>query len=305
VSHGDAPRADAIPAYVNAASGSAAAAREAIEGDARFALHEVAPDALADALRGEVERGAPRVLVAGGDGTLTTAAGALANTETALAVLPGGTLNHFARDLALPVDDLGACLEIAATAPVRRADVAYVNDRLFLGTSSVGTYVRFVRTRERLERLHLGYVVASLVAAVRIWFSLRGFIVEIREPTGVRRRRTAQLFVGVGERELGRPGFGARVPDGQRTLHVIVVRETTRARISVMVLTALARGLDAMSRRGSLDALLVDDCTVTMRRPWGTVAIDGELVRMRSPLRYRVERDALGVVAPAAAAQAS
>jgi diacylglycerol kinase family enzyme len=293
-----------IPAFVNSAAGSAPEAREAIGADPRFALHEVAPAALAEALRAEVARGVPRVLVAGGDGTIATAAGALAGTNTALAVLPGGTLNHFARDLGLPVDDRAACLELAATGPVRRADVGWVNDRLFLGTSSLGTYILFVRTRERLERLHLGYHLASFLAAVRIWFTLRGFAVEVREPAGVRYCRTPQLFVGVGERALGRPAFGARVDDGSRSLHLIVVRETARARLITMALTALARGLEEIARTDSLDAILVDECTVAMRRPWGTVSIDGELVRMRSPLHYRVDRDALAVVAaggPAAA----
>jgi diacylglycerol kinase family enzyme len=288
-----------IPAFVNPAAGSAAAARDAIGADARFALREVEPAALADALRAEVARGVPRVLVSGGDGTLATAANALAGSDTALAVLPGGTLNHFARDLGLPSEDLPACLEIAAAGPVRRIDVGWVNDRLFLGTSSVGTYILFVRTRERLERLGLHYRIASFVAAVRIWITgLRSFSVQVQEPAGVRYRRTPQFFVGVGERGMSVPELGARVGGGSRTLHVIVIRETARARLTAMALTALARGLEAIARTDSLDALLVDECTVAMRRPWGTVSVDGELVRMKSPLRYRVEREGLAVVAP-------
>ena len=293
-----APEVAPIPAFVNPAAGSAPAAREAVGADARFALREVEPAALAEALRAEIARGTPRVLVSGGDGTLATAAGALAGSDTALAILPGGTLNHFARDLGLPSDDLAACLELAAAGPVRRADVGYVNDRLFLGTSSVGTYVLFVRTRERIEKWGLGYRLASLVAAVRIWFGLRGFAVRLQDPAGARVRRTSQLFVGVGERAMDVPGLGARVPDGSRSLHVIVVRETTRARLTAMALTALARGLDAIARTESLDALLVDECTVAMRRAWGRVAVDGELVPLKSPLRYRIERDGLAVVAP-------
>jgi hypothetical protein len=60
-----------------------------------------------------------------------------------------------------------------------------------------------------------------------------------------------------------------------------------------------------MERAGSLESMLVDECTVAMRRPWGTVAADGELLRIRSPLHYRIERDALAVVAPEDAAQAT
>ena len=112
------PSADAssapIPAFVNPASGSAAAALDALRADARFAVHETAPEGLADAVRAAVAGGARRVLVAGGDGTVAVAAAVAAETGIELAVLPGGTLNHFARDLGLPTDDLAACVEVAA-----------------------------------------------------------------------------------------------------------------------------------------------------------------------------------------------
>jgi diacylglycerol kinase family enzyme len=166
------PRSGAIPAFVNARSGSADAAREAIAADGRFALHAIEPAALDDALRAEVARGTPRVVVSGGDGTLTGAARVLAGTQTALAVLPGGTLNHFARDLGLPSDDLAACLHVAATGPVRPADAATVNGVLFLNTSSVGVYVNFVRARERIEGWGLGYRSAS--GRCTSWCSARG-----------------------------------------------------------------------------------------------------------------------------------
>ena len=48
-----------------------------------------------------VGAGAKRLLVAGGDGTIATAAATLVDTPAELAVLPGGTLNHFARDLGI------------------------------------------------------------------------------------------------------------------------------------------------------------------------------------------------------------
>ena len=77
--------ASPIPAYVNARSGSADAARSAVEADPRFALHALEPARIDDALRAAVARSEPRVVVAGGDGTLTGAARVLAGTPTALA----------------------------------------------------------------------------------------------------------------------------------------------------------------------------------------------------------------------------
>ena len=286
-----------IPAFVNPRSGSAEQVRAALEQDARFELRVVDPHKLAALVRAEAERGTPRVAVAGGDGTIAQAAAAAARSPLEVAVLPGGTLNHFARDLGIPLGDFPAALDVAATGPARPVDLAYVNDTAVLNTSSVGLYVTFVRTRERLERW-LGYHAASVVAAFRVWTSLRGFQVEFQTEGVTRRYRTPLLFVGVGERALERTasGLGAREPRGAHALHVLVVRGTTPGQVARIALGALFRGVRALTHGKEIDAYLVDACTVTMRRPWGRVSVDGELIRMRAPLHYRLERGVVRVV---------
>jgi diacylglycerol kinase family enzyme len=288
-----------IPAFVNPKSGGAAKALEALRADARFEPREVEPSTLADGVREEATRGTPRVLVSGGDGTIAQAAAAAAGTSLEVAVFPGGTLNHFARDAGIPLDDAAAALDVAATGTATPVDIGYVNDKAVLNTSSVGAYVMFVRTRERLEKW-LGYHVASVVAAVRIWLGLRAFVVEFRSDDGTTRRyRTPLVFVGVGERALDAVSLGARAPGGRHALHVLVLRESTPGRVARLGFRALARGLDALARTDALDAYLVDECTVTMRRAWGSVSIDGELVRMRAPLAYRIARGAVRMVTSA------
>src|SRR3977135_2998566 len=53
------------------------------------------------------------IVIGGGDGTLNAAAPGLVETETALGILPLGTLNHFAKDLHIPLDLDGAIQTIA------------------------------------------------------------------------------------------------------------------------------------------------------------------------------------------------
>jgi diacylglycerol kinase family enzyme len=284
-----------IPAFVNPKSGSADAARAVLEGNAAFTLREVDPAQLEDEIRQSAERGAARVLIAGGDGTIGIAVSALLDRDTELAILPGGTLNHFAGDLGIPAEPEDAiALAIGGTA--KPTDIGVANDRIFLNTSSVGAYVAFVRVREYFEP-RFGYRIASALAAIRVLFQLRHIVVEL-EVDGERRiYRTPLVFIGVGERELQLPALGKRVPDGRRGLHVLIVRGRSRARLLAVGLSAVARGVKTTSRMPELDSVIVDQCTIQMRRA-GTVALDGELARLGTTVTYRLAGDAIQVVQP-------
>lgn len=283
-----------ILALVNPKSGTADKAKAALADVGAFDVREVQPETLADAIEDAVAGGQTRIVVSGGDGTIATAARALVGTGVELGIVPGGTLNHFARDLGIPPDLPSAC-EIAADHTVTAcADVAYVNGLLFLNTSSVGAYVRLVRTRDRLERM-LGYRLASAAAAVRVFLGFTRFDVELEVDGVVRRYRTPMVFVGVGERELKLPTLGKRVPGGQRGLHVMVVRGQRRAGLLALAFAAVARGVHHVARTPKLDSFVVDRCRVVLRRR-GPVAVDGEIVTLDTPLEYELSRDALKVV---------
>jgi diacylglycerol kinase family enzyme len=286
---------DRIPAIVNVASGTADEARQVLENAASFEVFAVQPDQIARTIRDVVGAGANRILVSGGDGTIATAARELLDTETELAILPGGTLNHFARDLGVSTEAAEA-LELAITGSHRGVDIGAVNGHVFLNTSSVGAYVRFVRIRERLER-RFGYRVASAVAAIRILFQLRRFAVELEVDGQPRIYRTPLVFIGVGERELQLPTLGNRVSEGKRGLHVMVVNGRSRARMLALALAAVAKGVDAVARTPQLDSFMVERCRITLRRPTA-VALDGELVAMHETLEYELRHDALQVVCP-------
>jgi diacylglycerol kinase family enzyme len=289
-----------IPAFVNPGGGTADEARSALEASGRYDVSDVEPDALGDAIKRAIDGGARRVLVAGGDGTVGAAATAMVKGEGELAVLPGGTLNHFAKDHGIP-EEMAAAALAGADGVAAPADVAFVNGRLFLNTSSIGAYVTFVRTRERFEK-YLGYRIASIAAAVAIVWRLHPFTVTVEVEGKRREYRTPVLFIGVGERELKLPLLGNRVPGGRSALHVLVPRGRTRGAMFAFALAAAARGVRRVSRTPHLDSFLVDVCTVSFRRPKGRVAVDGEIVDMIAPLEYRLGRDELLVVRPAGGA---
>ncbi len=85
--------------------------------------------------RGAAHDGVDVVVVLGGDGTLNEAANGLAGSDTALATLPGGSTNVFARTIGLPNDPIEATsdlLDALARGSIRPVGLGNVNGRYFL-----------------------------------------------------------------------------------------------------------------------------------------------------------------------------
>jgi undecaprenyl-diphosphatase len=87
--------------------------------------------------------------IAGGDGSVNAAAHSAHEHDKPLVVFPGGTLNHFARDLG--IETMDDAVEAVADGEVICVDVGTIADRPFLNTASIGSYVDLVDARERLE----------------------------------------------------------------------------------------------------------------------------------------------------------
>lgn len=289
-----------IPAIVNARSGSAAAFRAALASDARFTMREVEPEDVVAAVREALTAGARRVAVSGGDGSLASVAGIVAEAGAELAVLPGGTLNHFAGHLGIPTEP-AAALEIAATGEACPVDVGYVAGHSFINTSSVGTYTAFVRLRDRLER-YLGYWLASVAAGLRLLLRLRRYRVEVEVEGVVRQYVTPLVFIGVGERELQHVSLAPVAARGRPGLHVIVVRGRRRARLLALGLAAARHGPRGVSAMPEVDSFIVDRCRVAVRHRHAHLSIDGEVLVLPTPLDYHIAREALRVVLPTEAA---
>lgn len=284
-----------IPAFVNPHSGNAAVAADAIAADPRFALQVVAPDRLLAGIREQIDKGATRILVGGGDGTLASAAGLLVPADVELAVVPAGTLNHFARSVGL-TGDLHQALEIAAGSTLRTVDVGSVNGRIFLNTSVVGAYVPMVELRSKLQPW-LGYHLSGTLSALTLLLRHPHFSLELQVEGARRHYRTPLVFIGVGEREFSFPNFGERTAFDRHVLHTIVVRGGSRARVLALALAALLNGLQRTARTPHLEAFSVEHLELDIPEDEVHLALDGEILRMRAPLRYSLLPHALRVAA--------
>ena len=120
-------------------------------------------------------RGVDVVAAFGGDGTVNEVAAGIADTQTALAVLPGGSTNVFARSIGLPNDPVAAAKELVPALKerhFRRVGLGMVNGRYFCFHTGVGydaAVVREVEKRASVKRW-VGHPL-FIYAALRTWFS--------------------------------------------------------------------------------------------------------------------------------------
>ena len=116
--------------------------------------------------REAAERGRRAVVAVGGDGTIGAVATELIGSETALGVLPGGSIMNIPRMLGIP-RDLAAAAQILATGVVRPIDVGEVRGRPFFEAGSVGMNAAMFREAQRFETGDRASIARTIWAAVR------------------------------------------------------------------------------------------------------------------------------------------
>lgn len=117
----------------------------------RVVIDIVDADKVAAALdKAATARGVDVVLIGGGDGTISSAAARLMGRKKALAILPAGTMNLFARGLGIP-QNLEKAVHAFAGGQIVAVDMASANGRPFIHQFSVGMHARMVQLREKMD----------------------------------------------------------------------------------------------------------------------------------------------------------
>jgi diacylglycerol kinase family enzyme len=235
------------------------------------------------------------IVAGGGDGTVNAVASALVDSGRTFGVLPLGTLNHFAKDLGLPLE-LDEAAEVLVDGLPVPVDVGEVNGRIFLNNSSLGLYPAIVHKRERLqERLQYGkwpaFVRAALSALSRYPFVEARIQVEGREIV----RRSPFIFIGNNRYHIEGFDIGGRSRLDSGWLWLYAIHETGRLGLFRFAFHALRRSL---REQRDFDCLCATHIRIHARRRWLRVATDGEVGFMELPLHYRIRPGALRVLVP-------
>lgn len=255
---------------------------------------EIQPgESISDQARKAVVRGDTAIVAAGGDGTMSAMANALAGTETALAVVPLGTLNHFAKDVGIPLE-LEAAVANAVNGMMRLVDVGEVNGRIFINNSSIGLYPAIVRERTTLQKDGRGKWIAFAAALFGVLKRSRSIRVRLASRVESLSTRTEFVFIGNNAYDLAPPRIGGRNRLDAGLLWVCRLPHTGRFRAMLAALRALSSG----PQPNSPLAFTAREVSISMRRPRIDVALDGEVIAMQTPLRYRSRPQALRLIAP-------
>lgn len=294
-----------LKVLVNRKGGSAASAGEGLHDSLMAAFAKAGVDAdiemldgtdLGEAVRNAARRG--RVVVAGGDGTAACAAQALSGSDTELALLPLGTLNHLARDLHIP-SDLEEAAKLAAHGHAEPIDVATVNGHRFVNNASIGLYPFMVKQRDAYQKARR--IPKWMAAIPAIWGALarvRHHRLRIDLGSGEKPLVTPLLLVGnnIYSLDAGEIGSRSSLQDGKLSVYAIAHR--TRLSLIWFALRAIIGKIDR-----SVDFLALGECSeIMIHAPGGSVeiALDGEIRRLKSPLKFAIEPRALSIVSPPA-----
>jgi diacylglycerol kinase family enzyme len=247
---------------------------------------DIAARARQAASRGDV------LVAAGGDGTVSTVAGVAVETNATFGVLPMGTLNHFAKDVGLPLDLEGAVAVIVA-GHVRQLDVADVNGRIFVNNSSVGLYPLMVLERKAEQRRGRRKWTAFAIAMLRTWRNYRMVVARL----GVDGKEVVVLtpFIFVGNNQYKAEGFqlGGRSRLDEGRLSIFAAPDAGRFEILALPMRALTNNLGSAA---PFLAFQADTVAVDVFRRRVGVALDGEVAVLQAPLEYRVRPRALRAI---------
>ena len=235
------------------------------------------------------------LVAAGGDGTVSSVAAALLDTGAALGVLPLGGLNHFARDMRIPAA-LEDAVKTLTTGSVKAVDVSEVNGRTFVNNSGLGLYPRLVAQREKHRRLGwpkwISFFRAAMATLRRYPFLNVRLVIDGQEF----RRRTPFVFVGSNVYRVEGIGLGSRDSLVGGKLFVGVARRPI-GRWGLVGLAARAL-LGHIHDARDVEFFVTGEIEVASGRKHAHVSFDGEVRRMKTPLRYRIRPGVLKVIAP-------
>ena len=235
------------------------------------------------------------VVAAGGDGTLNAVASQLVHQDIPMGILPLGTFNYVARVLNIPLDLLEAA-KVIGTGEPRASHVACINDQIYLNNASLGLYPLFIKRREeynkRFGRFPLNAYTSGLDVLIRDRKELK---LEVEVDGHRYHVKTPLIFFGNNQLQLAEMKLKiAKCAEVGQVAGVVIAKGDKTTLFKTLFQTIRGQ----LEQASDVYSFSADHVKVYSQRPKLTVAIDGEIVELNTPLNIHVEKNALNIMVP-------
>ena len=239
------------------------------------------------------------IVAAGGDGTLNAVASQMLHQSIPMGILPLGTFNYVARVLNIPLDILEAA-QVVATGEPRASHVACINDYIYLNNASLGLYPLFIKKREEYNRKFGRFPLNAYTSGLDVLIRDRKELKLEVEVDGKKYPvKTPLIFFGNNQLQLKEMKLKIAKCAEVGEIAGVVIAKGDKATLFKTLFQTIRGKLEKASDVYSFGAQSV---IVYSKKPTLTVAIDGEIVSMNTPLKLHVEKKALNIMVPHAAA---
>lgn len=243
-----------------------------------------------------IEEGFDTIVAVGGDGTINAvASAAVGKPNIKFGVIPRGTLNHFAGAVGIP-PNLEMAVNTIVAGHAKAVDVGQVNGQIFVNNSSLGLYPSIVKMREGLQKKGASKWPAALWSSLKIFFRFHRISLDLVAANGlVTTQKTPMLFVGNNAYDTSIPKLGTRSSLEGGKIWIMLPTSPSRMGLLSSFLKII------FGRETAKDAITLEttELTVTSNRGMEKVAVDGEVIRLQSPFKYKIMPRSLSVIVPA------
>lgn len=235
------------------------------------------------------------VIAAGGDGTIRSVAHEAAGKDVRFAAVPVGTFNFFARNHRISEDHLAA-FRLAVTGEPRKVRLGEINGHHFLINASLGLYAKAIRERERAtSRFGRNRVVVIVSTMLSMLNKHRLLKVDLVANGEVKTVHTPMIFIGNNALQLRDLKMDVARCMKLDLLAVVMMKPLTK----LEVLRILWRGFTkTLEDDEKLETFCVSELTIHTRHASHEIALDGEILRMNSPLKVSARPEILNLVLP-------
>jgi diacylglycerol kinase family enzyme len=235
------------------------------------------------------------IVAAGGDGTVNAVAHALLNETIPMGIIPLGTFNYVARALDIPLE-LFAAADVIVHGHPYKIHVGCVNQYIYLNNASIGLYPRMIEQREQDNSRYGRFRAVALIS---------GFAVLMREHQKLKLKlsidgqlepiETPLVFFGNNPLQLQDYNLELAECAAMGKLAVVAITEVSRWQI-LKLITRLQVG--TFEQAPEVTAFCADQIRIDSKASQMKVAIDGEIIRINTPLYFSVAKDAVTIMVP-------